>query len=311
MKRSLFTAALVTSMLVSPAIAAQELSDLVKQLTRSTEWVLVDEIQVSFGTHHPQGMYKIDDRFFVSSVEITTPTTRYDEPQDGYDRDPGEGRGWLFEIDANGDLIAEVELGEGDIYHPGGIDYDGESIWVPLAEYRPDSASIVYRVNPETMDAEEAFRFRDHLGGIVSNLEAQTLHTVSWGSRRFYGWPIDALGEVTMADAVPEDEAVPNPAHYIDYQDCQYLGGEEALCSGLVAYNHPRHDEQFRLGGVEIVNLADNRPVHQVPILIWSPSGLPMTQNPFFFEAIEDGIRAYFMPDDDDSTIFVYEAQLN
>ena len=32
-----------------------------------------------------------------------------------------------------------------------------------------------------------------------------------------------------------------------------------------------------------------------------------MTQNPFWVEATESGLRAYFMPDDDNSTLFVYE----
>ena len=47
------------------------------------------------------------------------------------------------------------------MYHPGGIDYDGDDIWVPVAEYRPNSRSIVYRVDPETMKATEVFRFAD------------------------------------------------------------------------------------------------------------------------------------------------------
>jgi hypothetical protein len=33
-----------------------------------------------------------------------------------------------------------------------------------------------------------------------------------------------------------------------------------------------------------------------------------MTQNPFWVEASENGLRAYFMPDDDKSTLFVFEA---
>jgi Family of unknown function (DUF6454) len=32
------------------------------------------EIPIGFKTHHPQGMVKIGDAFFVSSVEITVPT---------------------------------------------------------------------------------------------------------------------------------------------------------------------------------------------------------------------------------------------
>jgi hypothetical protein len=32
-----------------------------------------------------------------------------------------------------------------------------------------------------------------------------------------------------------------------------------------------------------------------------------MTQNPSWVEAIAGGLRAYFMPDDDRSTLFIYE----
>ena len=34
-----------------------------------------------------------------------------------------------------------------------------------------------------------------------------------------------------------------------------------------------------------------------------------MTQNPFWVEPTSNGIKAYFMPEDDQSTIYIYEAQ--
>jgi hypothetical protein len=52
-----------------------------------------------------------------------------------------------------------------------------------VAEYRPNSQSIIYRVDPETMKAEEMFRFKDHIGGLVRDTEDNSLHGVSWGSR--------------------------------------------------------------------------------------------------------------------------------
>ena len=61
---------------------------------------------------------------------------------------------------------------------------------MPVAEYRPDSRSIVYRVDPETMTASEVFRVADHIGAIVHNTDDGTLRGVSWGSRRFYRWPL-------------------------------------------------------------------------------------------------------------------------
>jgi hypothetical protein len=177
-----------------------------------------------------------------------------------------------------------------------------------VAEYRPNSAAIVYRVDPKTMKAVEVFRFRDHVGGIVRDTVSNTLHGVSWGSRRFYAWPLGADGKITNADAKPEALRVMNPAQYIDYQDCHYLGQRRMLCSGLNTYRTKADGTPFFLGGWEVVNLADNRAVWQVPVELWAPSGKPMTQNPFFVEPTAAGLRAYFMPDDDNSTLFVFEA---
>ena len=302
--------ALVAALSAPIASAASDpvLGERVLKLTRGTKWNEIAAIKIGFKTHHPQGMIKIGDDFFVSSVEILKPTTRYPEPRDGYDRDTGEGKGHLFKIGPKGELLADLVLGEGAVYHPGGIDYDGESLWVPVAEYRPNSAAIVYRVDPKTMKAVEVFRFRDHVGGIVRDTESNTLHGVSWGSRRFYAWPLGADGRITNADAKPETLRVLNPAQYIDYQDCHYLGRRRMLCSGLNTYRSSPGGAPFFLGGWEVVNLADNRAIWQVPIELWSPSGKPMTQNPFFVETTAAGLRAYFMPDDDDSTLFVFEA---
>src|SRR3979490_1208573 len=68
-------------------------SERVKLLTRGTQWKQVAAIPIGFDTQHPQGMVKIGDDFYVSSVEIKKPTTRYPQLTDGYDRDTGEGAG--------------------------------------------------------------------------------------------------------------------------------------------------------------------------------------------------------------------------
>jgi hypothetical protein len=299
---------LAATVLGSSAGAASELvAERVQKLTRAVRWRPVATIPINFKTHHPQGMVKIGDTFFVSSVEITVPTNRFPEPKDGYDRDTGQGAGHLFKIDAKGNLLGSMKLGEGAVYHPGGIDYDGRHIWVAVAEYRPNSRAIIYRVDPQAMTATEVFRFGDHIGGIVHNTDDKTLHGVSWGSRRFYKWTLGGDGKVTNADTPPDTLRVPNRAHYIDYQDCHYLGGRRMLCSGLNNYRLVADGPVFPLGGWEIVDLRTDQAVYQVPVELWAPSGKPMTQNPFWVEATDSGLRAYFMPDDDNSTLFVYE----
>lgn len=285
-------------------------SDRVKMLTRGTQWRQVAAIPLGFDTQHPQGMVKIGDDFYVSSVEIKTPTKRFAQLQDGYDRDTGEGVGHLFKFDKTGKLLSDTVLGEGSIYHPGGIDFDGRFIWVPVAEYRPNSRSIVYKVDPATMKPVEVFRYGDHLGGVVHNTDDKTLNFVSWGSRRFYRFALDSDGRVTNAGIPAEQLRKANRSGYIDYQDCKYLGRSEMLCSGLNNYQMKRDGPRFPLGGFEIVDLNSDRVVSQMPIELWTESGLPMTQNPFWIEATATGLRTYFMPEDGKSTLYIYEADV-
>jgi hypothetical protein len=286
------------------------LADRVTKLSRGTQWKPVSAVPVNFLTHHPQGMVKIGDTLFVSSVEIQQPTKRFPQPVDGYDRDTGAGVGHLFKIDMKGNLIADITLGEGTIYHPGGIDYDGKYIWVPVAEYRPNSRSIVYRVDPETMKAEEMFRFADHVGGVVHNTDDKTMHGVSWGSRRFYRWSLDDSGKPTNANESPEKLRVLNTSHYLDYQDCKYAGKSRMLCSGVTEMRLTPEAAPFRLGGLDLVNLADGRPIFQTPVLLWTAAGMDMTHNPVWMEASDTGIRGYFMPEDDKSTLYIYETEV-
>jgi hypothetical protein len=272
------------------------LTERVVALTRDAAWKLTAVVPIAFRTFHPQGMVKIGDRFFVSSVEVRN-------------RDAGEGVGHLFEIDKAGNLVADLRLGEGAVYHPGGIDYDGRNIWVPVAEYRPDSRSIVYHVDPETMKATEVLRFADHIGAIVHNTDDHTLHGVSWGSRRFYRWTLGRDGNVTNAATPPQRLRTLNTSHYLDYQDCKYAGDHRMLCTGVTEMRQRPDALPFRLGGIDLVDLRDGRPVHQVPVLLWTAGGLDMTHNPVWLEATATGVRGYFMPEDDASTLYIYDVE--
>jgi len=115
---------------------------------------------------------------------------------------------------------------------------------------------------------------------------------------------------VSNAGTPPEQLRALNRSHYIDYQDCKYLGGQEALCSGLNMYQPKKDGPRFALGGFEIVDLAANQAIYQVPVELWTEGGLPMTYNPFWIEATSNGLRAYFMPEDEKSTLYVYEAEV-
>lgn len=59
-------------MLVSAVAAADDRStvaDRVMKLTRDSPWKMVASLPIAFTTYHPQGMVKIGDTLFVSSVD--------------------------------------------------------------------------------------------------------------------------------------------------------------------------------------------------------------------------------------------------
>jgi hypothetical protein len=287
--------------------------DRLRTVTREATWTEVARIPMTFATFHPQGMVRIGETLFVSSVEIRIPTKRYATPQDGYDRDTGEGVGHLFKVDLRpghaGTLLGSVTLGEGTIYHPGGIDFDGTSIWVPVAEYRPNSRSLVYKVDPQTLKATLVLRVTDHIGGLVHDTEGHALHGVSWGSRRFYRWSMKPDGTIDPASA--KASVRPNPSHYVDYQDCHYAGRGTMLCGGISDLRSAPGATPIRLGGLDLVDLGDGRPLHQVPVPLWTSTGHAMTRNPMWIELADAGLRAYFMPDDDRSVLYVYDVGKN
>ncbi|HET7697465.1 MAG TPA: DUF6454 family protein [Vicinamibacterales bacterium] len=305
-RRSILPAALVaigvvvnaTDAVQAPRPSGREIVRRVAALTRASVWTLAASVPLDFPAHHPQGLVKIGDTFHMTAVDVA-------------------GLGYLFKFDASGRLIASITLGEGQMYHPGGIDYDGRSIWVTVAEYRPDSRSIVYRVDPGTLKAAEVFRFADHLGAIVHNTDDHTLHAVSWGSRRFYRWPLGRDGRPTNLAAPPAALRTLNRSHYVDYQDCKYAGARRMVCTGVTeirgspatAAKGDAAAGRFRLGGIDVVNLEDGRPEYQVPVNVWTTSGLVITQNPVWLEPHGEGLRAYVVPEDDKATLYIYDVR--
>ena len=233
------------------AVAAPDpvLAERVLKLTRGTQWHEVAAIKIGFKTHHPQGMVKIGDEFFVSSVEIAKPTTRYPEPRDGYDRDTGEGVGHLFKIDPNGELLGDLVLGEGAVYHPGGIDYDGESSGCRWPSTGPTAGHRLPR-RSEDDESGGGVPLRAITSAASSTTPTPARCTACPGARAASTPGRSARdGKITNADAKPEALRVMNPAQYIDYQDCHYLASRRMLCSGLNNYRTKPDGTPFSLGG--------------------------------------------------------------
>ncbi len=275
----------------------------VAKTTRSTPWTLVRRMRLTFPTHHPQGFARVGDRLFLSSVEIIERPVRYPEPVDGYDRSPGKGRGHVFVLDLNGNLLRDIVLGEGHMYHPGGIDADARSLWVPVGEYRPNSRSIVYRIDLATLAVSTAFRVGDHVGGVVADPTTGLIHGVSWGSRTFYAWTRGGR----------QLDRRPNPSHFVDYQDCAWAARRSMLCTGITEYTGPT-GARFELGGIALVDLRSLTVRHEVPFQQYSAAGHVATRNPVHLETDGTRLRLWAAPDDGEEVngteILVYETSV-
>ncbi len=285
-----------------PAENGATLAALRDALASHFAWTPAGKIQLKFPTYHPQGMVKIGQFIYLSSVTRPAESPGM-EPHDRPEFDRARDRaGYLFKADLDGNLFAQTELGDGSRYHPGGIDFDGRWIWVPVAENLPDSSSIIFRVNPETLSAQAAFRVPDHIGDLTYNRSDDTLHGFSWGARRHHTWKI-VDGAIASPLVAPAELDRPAFMLEAEYQDCHYVGSSFALCSSST------HFDTSYLGSLDLVNL-DNDSVVQQLIVHLRPEGSdrPMTHNPMFFERLNGVVRFYFAPEDDRTTIYMFDA---
>lgn len=262
-------------------------------LTTQSEWVLTDSIVLPWNVHHTQGMVKVKEYYYISSVEIQERTTQYAKPIGGFDRSEGVGVGHIFKVDSQGNLLKDLQVGEGTMYHPSGLDFDGQYIWFAVAEYRPNSRSIIYRLNTVNDQVERLFEVQDHIGAVAFDKQHSQLIGGTWGAANFYRWKINSSKKTGL-----QQSKISRLARYIDFQDTKYLGNNIVFGSGIKSYT-VKGKGNLVLGGWELINSKTLSPLWQLPILRRSPRGNSLVNNPCFIENHTHGILAYFLPDDD------------
>ncbi|KAL7811139.1 hypothetical protein V8C26DRAFT_227586 [Trichoderma gracile] len=288
---------------------------LFQTLGRTTVWKSVANITFEGDTFEPEGLVRLSpDRYVVSCGEYIEHTKKYPQPINGTDRTPGKGFAHLMVYNGKGERIADATITrEGDAeYHNGGIDYDGRWILGTLAQYRPNSTANVYKADPYSLEPQSILRYNDHLGAIVHDTTKNSITTLNWGGRNASTW---ALEDGVRGNCCPQkqepESTIRNPSYFVDYQDCKWLGRSELyrdasvmLCSGVAALDHG-----YYLGGIALVDAESMQPFAEVPIMLKSLRGVRMTQNPVDV-SVEDGkLRFYWLPDQRNSTLYVYEAQ--
>lgn len=240
------------------------------------------EQPLRFDAGHPQGMVRLDGRWWVATVDLET------------------SRGWVIVVAADGSLVERIPVGDDVRFHPGGIDFDGVALWVACSEYRPRSTAVIERLVPDGASApERAFAVADHVGAVARLGPDGDLVGWTWGSRRFLRWRLDGT-------LVAERR---NPGQFVDHQDGQWIGGDLVLCGGVATV--PTAQGAASLGGLGVLDAGDLSMVREVPFPHHSPrTGRAATQNPLFAEVVDDRLVVHLLPDDGAGTILSYATPL-
>lgn len=285
-----------------------EIIALFQNLGRTTVWKSIANVLFEGNTYEPEGMVRLGaDRYIVSAGEYTQPTVSYNATINGTDRSAGAGFAHLMYSVATVHGLLMPLTPQGAIeYHNGGIDYDGEYIWATIAQYRPRT------LEPETILEDD-----DHLGGIVYDAQTNRISALNWGSRNESTWdlnPLECTVNASSSRFTRPNKIVHNPSYFVDYQDCKFLGHAVQyddrpvmLCSGVATIGGGV--TAFNLGGIAIVDVETMLPLAEVPITMTSALGVPVTENPVNVSVENGRLRLYWLPDQHNSTLYIYEAQ--
>ncbi len=216
---------------------------------------LVRVVTLQGKTHHVQGVDRVGDRVYVTSVERAA------------------RKGHLFEFSyPGGELLRSIEVQEGDRYHPGGLSVHGDSIWIPVSEYRPKSSTVIQRRNRKTLALESQFVVEDSIGCLAVN--AGVLAGGNWDSREIYLW--DHAGKPRGRMANPNGNAyqdlkfvfgklvggglLPGHAGAIDWMEFPSLRLVRRLKAGRTDRGVPYTNEGMALVGGELLLLPEDAP---------------------------------------------------
>ncbi|MGC8883752.1 MAG: DUF6454 family protein [Bryobacteraceae bacterium] len=218
-------------------------------------------------THHVQGLVIGEGRLYLTSV------------------DEASRKGFLFEYDlATGRRLRAVELQAGSLYHPGGMDQDEDSLWIPVAEYRPESRTVIQRRSKATLELLASFEVPDHIGALA--VVPEGLLMANWDARRLYLY--------SREGALLRTRANPNATRY---QDMKRRYGS-ILASGL------RGSGPAAVAVLEWLDPETLLPL-QTEILGRTDRGVPYTSEGMDYR---DGLL-YLVPEDAPSRLFVFRME--
>ena len=189
--RTALTAASLLLLSLTAAAAQQESSEAVEHAK------LLDVLKLDGGLFHVQGVDLDSRRIWVTSVDLAS------------------HRGYLHIFDRQtGAFLRRIELTDGPRYHPGGVSLHGDSIWVPVAEMKPNSSAVLEEIDTESLQVRRKIHVADHLGCVA--VSDHVLVAGNWDSQLLY---------VFDPRTGKQARVVPNPSA-THYQDMKFVGGQ-------------------------------------------------------------------------------------
>lgn len=220
---------------------------------------LKDTLNLDGKLYHVQGLGLDGEHFWVTSV------------------DTANHKGYLHQFNrVTGKFERQIDLTHGLRYHPGGFSIDGNSIWVPIAEYRPNSSALLLEIDKGTLAVKRKISVADHIGCVAIN--GTTLIAGNWDSRRFY--VLDFRGKQLQVLDNPEAN---------QYQDIKFAGGM-LVASGV--FNHSS-------GAVDWLVWPSLKLVHRIPFGL-TDRGVPYTAEGMAIQ----GQNLYLLPENGPSRVF-------
>lgn len=302
--------AVASVMVCSASYAAKPLSKQGKRVakalmsTEPNEWQLVESIDLKFDTYHPQGMLKVDDTFYITTVKVERRPRYTRQGKQVSVMDEGAGKGYLMQFDAGGNLLKCIELCEGAIFHPGGMDFDGRYIWVPITKYYPYSRSLIVRVDVRSHQVEKVCYVDDSIGAIIHDTDNNILVGANWDADEFLTWQLDSALEVKDAELTAAERRHVNTAKHLAIQDSKYIGGGKMVGFGL------KNGPKGRVGGFDVIDTRTFEKLRSADIELRTPRKSIVSSNPSTIEIVGDKMRLYFAPEDNKTTLYIYQTQI-
>jgi hypothetical protein len=222
---------------------------------------LLATIPLEGETHHVQGIVVEPSRLLITSVDVS------------------KKRGLLMEFELpSGRRLRSIEIQEGARYHPGGMSAFNGSLWIPVAEYRRSSTSVIQKRSRRTLELAAQFAVEDHIGCVA--VDREYVVGANWDAREIYFW--DHAGKLLRKSDNPGSNA---------FQDMKLVDGK-LVAGGLL---------QDKTGIIEWFDFPSLRPLRRLPVgrtnrhVAYTHEGM----------AILDG-KLYLLPEDTPSRLYVF-----